>query len=338
MSKSKWPPLRRLRLDGRAWLALLAFGLFWFVALRAWPLVGREAAQLLGRWVHPGAAARLSPGAGGLFGGMALEDIGSRFGLYALETAVVGLIGWLGLAMIARERPLRLLTDAPRFRLGLALFGLIACAGAVLAQRLIQTGGKIDLGWGVGSILAQAMWAACLLVLTLTVGFFEEAIFRGGLLRLSPQWAWLVPFALMVNAGLFAGVHGAQSPVEFVDRFALGMALGYATLRLRGIELAVGLHAGFDFAAMLLHPGQLEHAPWTIAAPVAKAQIAAPGLPWQVELTAGAAMAVIFSVVAILLTELVVRAARVLGLGRRERVSVKTPAAWVLDEPEPVQV
>jgi len=328
MPKVKSPPLRRVRLDGRGWLALSALAVGWMLLLRGWPLIGHPVRMALGRWIQPGV------GSDTLFGAMTVTDVLARYSLYAFETAVVGLLGWIGFALIARESPLRLLTDAPRFRLKLLGFGLFAAAAAILAQRAymaVTAGASMELGWGVGGLGVQALWAVGLLGLTLMIGFFEEALFRGGLLRLAARSPWLVPLALIANAALFSWVHGAQTPVQFVDRFALGMALGWATVRLRGVELAIGLHAGFDFAAMLLHPGLLELPPGYVPTPGPAGHAAAPTFALLPELVAGAVMATIFSLIALVLTEIVIRVAGGLGLDGRE-AAPSDPEAW---DPEP---
>ncbi len=315
MAKTRPAPLKRIGLDGRGWLALAVLAILWGLVLRGWtPMVGLPTGVALSHLIHTPALVRsgfaFDIGATRIFGGMAPLDILGRFALYALETAAVGLVGWMGLAFIARVRPLRLLSDAPRFRWRLVLFGLCASAGVILAVRIAQatmSGEDVILGWGVGPLPAQMLWGACLLALTLMVGFFEEAVFRGGLLRLAPKSPWLIPLAILVNAALFAGVHGAQSPVEFVDRLALGVALGWATLRLRGIELAVGLHAGLDFAAMLLNPAELERSAMAAGASLTPPSAAPQTFPLLVELAAGAVMAVVLSFAALALAELAIR-------------------------------
>jgi membrane protease YdiL (CAAX protease family) len=315
MAKTRPAPLKRIGLDGRGWLALAVLAVLWGLVLRGWtPLVGLPTGVALSHLIHTPALVRsglsFDIGATRIFGGMAPLDILGRFALYALDTAAVGLVGWLGLALIARIKPFRLLSDAPKFRWRLVLFGLCASAGVILAARIVAAtmkGEDVILGWGVGPLPAQMLWGACLLVLTLMVGFFEEAVFRGGLLRLAPKSLWLIPLAVLLNAALFAGVHGAQSPVEFVNRLALGVALGWATLRLRGIELAVGLHAGLDFAAMLLNPAELERSTMAAGASLTEPTTAPQTFPLLVELAAGAVMALAFSIVAVILAELAIR-------------------------------
>jgi membrane protease YdiL (CAAX protease family) len=163
----------------------------------------------------------------------------------------------------------------------------IAGGSALAAATGLDTGP--DGGW--------AGWAPFLVSLGLLLlvvpvqAAAEEYAFRGYLLQavgavLRRPW---IP--ILVQAVLFAAIHGWGTPWGFADLVVFGALAGYLTVRTGGLEAAVALHVVNNLAA---------------------ADVTAAVLPWQM--------------VVIDVPVLVAYTLAVLWLARRRRIAVVSPA------------
>lgn len=124
---------------------------------------------------------------------------------------------------------------------GIALFSVMA--GTVALMGGLTFGGVR--GWlSLGSL-------GSMLALAITSGVFEETLFRGVLFRhvetMLGTWA-----ALFITAGFFGAAHlfnpGATWFAALAITMEAGILLGAAYMLTRRLWLAVGVHAGWNFA------------------------------------------------------------------------------------------
>ena len=135
------------------------------------------------------------------------------------------------------------------FRLLAAGFGLGALAMSVVLAFSVITH-AVDLeGWNPDRLgPASATWLVLgNLVFFLGVGFTEELLFRGYMLRnlgeCMPLWA-----ALTVSSVLFGVFHGLHTSVADLAEIALGgVMLGVLRLATGTLWVPIGLHAAWDF-------------------------------------------------------------------------------------------
>jgi uncharacterized protein len=141
--------------------------------------------------------------------------------------------GWLGLClglaavstllMIAGSTALMMLTDAP---------------DASLAEG----------AWvGVGTF---AMGLAWLLILVPLQAAAEEYVFRGWLLQAIGAFMRSPWPAIVVQAVLFAALHGWGTPWGFIDLIIFGTVLGWLTVRTGGLEAAIALHVSTNLISI----------------------------------------------------------------------------------------
>lgn len=210
----------------------------------------------------------------GIFPVLAEFPFQKFFNRAALISALILLwptVRWLH---VGGWRDLGIVPD-PRWRQHLlAGFGIAAVAVAALAAAYVHFGIyriRAEIAWGKIPVVALS---------AVTVGFLEEALFRGaifGLLRrslrpsaallgvtalfavvhfLKPDDAfdpgpvgWLTGFALVPHS-----FHQFAEPATllagFTTLFALGWLCGDATLRTRALWMSIGLHAGVVFVKM----------------------------------------------------------------------------------------
>jgi len=138
-------------------------------------------------------------------------------------------------------RPGALREAAAGLACGIALFSVMA--GTVALMGGLTFGGVR--GWlSLGSL-------GSMLALAITSGVFEETLFRGVLFRhvetMLGTWA-----ALLITAGFFGAAHllnpGATWFAALAITMEAGILLGAAYMLTRRLWLAVGVHAGWNFA------------------------------------------------------------------------------------------
>lgn len=181
--------------------------------------------------------------------GLALNAMGivpdSPGGLAAtLAMAVVLILAWKGLR--------RGLEGAPDAEFALPRAGLELGAGLLLGAALFSA--ITGLVWLMGGLDIERVRGPGhlqgMLAMAIFSGVFEEALFRGVLLRhleaMLGSWA-----ALAITSALFGAAHLGNPDSSLFAAFAIaveaGVLLGAAYLLTRRLWLAVGIHAAWNF-------------------------------------------------------------------------------------------
>lgn len=185
------------------------------------------------------------------------------------------------------QRPMRsFLSPARRPDAGLAGAGFVTFGALVLATVWIESvvAGQrlsppvLDIGWPLASRLAYAAAAVPLLLIAAAA---EEAIFRGVLLQIVGAFSRRTLVLSLINGAAFAAIHVDPDPGAFASRALSGFMFTWATLRLGGLEFAVGAHFANNLAlawffepfSEAAQPGQ-SYPPVFLVADVATALIA----------------------------------------------------------------
>ncbi len=191
-----------------------------------------------------------------------LAEFSSRPGFLIGNLLLAG--GMLAAVVALRAhgaRPGCLLSVTRRFRWGLFGTGLaVATAVAVPASVVYWTmpGGSEDTASLPGG--ANAVWPgagaflglAVLIVATTPLqAAGEEFVFRGYLVQAIGVWTRSRWVGGVATSLLFALAHGTQGPWLFADRFGLGLAAWWVTVRTGGLETAVALHASNNVLTLL---------------------------------------------------------------------------------------
>jgi len=182
--------------------------------------------------------------------------------LMALWVAVLGLHG----------RPFRtLITPRPRpvwrrlFLSGAIWLALSGLTDVVLA--LFITPGNYTAQFDAARFFPYAALALLLIPIQAST---EELVMRGYLMQaigLVTRWLWL---PLLVSSLVFASLHSFNPEIEeygfwtmMLAYLAMGLLLGWVTLRTHGLEAAMGLHIANNLYAALLvnYPGSALPAP-----------------------------------------------------------------------------
>lgn len=142
----------------------------------------------------------------------------------------------------------------PRFVEGAAWGG---AAVGLLMTLIWAAGGVSFAGLALhGPALAQAAiaWAVTMIVL----GLYEEFLFRGYALVALWDGLGFWPAAIVLSA-LFGALHYFTKPMETWVDFAtvalIGLFLAYTFFRTGSLWFAVGFHAAFDYAALVVFGG-----------------------------------------------------------------------------------
>ena len=204
-------------------------------------------------------------------------------------------LAFTGVAAMLHHRRLRsYFTAAPRFRWRLTLLGLALFVA--LIGPLVLISAALDPHVSGAPILAisptllgRLAYAVVVVVLFLIAAAAEELVFRGWLLKVIGAFFPDPRLALVLSGVLFSTIHFDPNLDAFVLRLAMGMGLAWMTLRLGGIEFAIGAHAANNILILLFvqpmalkpdppHAFPLETlviAPLMLAGYVAMAEIAA---------------------------------------------------------------
>ncbi|HVB38674.1 MAG TPA: type II CAAX endopeptidase family protein [Vicinamibacterales bacterium] len=142
----------------------------------------------------------------------------------------------------------------PRFVEGIAW----GATGVCLLVGLIWMGGGVSFGGLAlhGAPLAHAAltWAVTMIVL----GLYEEFLFRGYPLVALWDSLGFWPAAILLSV-LFGALHYFTKPMETWVDFStvglLGLFLAYTFFRTGSLWFAVGFHAAFDYAALVVFGG-----------------------------------------------------------------------------------
>lgn len=176
--------------------------------------------------------------------------------------------------------------------------GLLATAGEP-----ILTGNEhwVD----AGTFLASAVM---LLTLVPVQAAAEEYAFRGWLLQAVGVYVRTPWPGIIVQAVIFAALHGRGTSWGFADLFLFGAAAGWLTIRTGGLEAAIALHTVNNLLAMLL----------TTALGALATDGTAADATWQILLIDTIAIAAY--------------TAAVTWLARRRRIDQTVPATALKDE------
>jgi uncharacterized protein len=201
-------------------------------------------------------------------------------------------------ALLHRRRLASYFTVASGFRwrlllLGLGLF-LVTIGPLLLASAAFDPKAPGSPILAISPDLpGRLIYAVMVVCLFLIAAAAEELVFRGWLIKIVGAW-FPDPRAVLVLSGLlFSAIHFDPNLDAFLVRLAMGMGLAWMTLRLGGIEFAIGAHAANNILILLFiqpmalkpepshgfPPETLIIAPLMMAGYVALAEIAARWAP-----------------------------------------------------------
>jgi membrane protease YdiL (CAAX protease family) len=182
----------------------------------------------------------------------AVQLVGHAIGAPALVTSslvdtavIVGVIAYargrgISLAQLGLRRP------RARYLAGAALLGIGVWYLTALLVVVIQPPGDTA---ELEQLVEQTPLVPTLAALALFPPAAEELLFRGVLVRsLAPRLG--APLAVVVGAAVFGVYH--LFPPQMVSTFALGLVLGFVTLRSRSIVPAMITHALNNTVAVVL--------------------------------------------------------------------------------------
>lgn len=227
-----------------------------------------------------------------------LTQVGFLLSLLAAANGGMAL-AFVGVAAVLHHRKLlSYFTAAPRFRWRLMLLGLGLFA--VVIGPLLLASAALDPKAPGAPILAvspalggRLAYAAMVVVLLLLAATAEELVFRGWLLKVTGAFLGDPRIVLVVSGVLFSAIHFDPNLDAFLVRMAMGIGFAWMTLRLGGIEFAIGAHAANNILILLLvqpmalkpdpphafPPETLVVAPLMLAGYVAMAEVAARWAP-----------------------------------------------------------
>jgi uncharacterized protein len=193
------------------------------------------------------------------------NDLTVQIGRLVVTTCVDDglLLVFAAFAAAVAHKPLRLLaTAAPRIRWRLVLVGLglatLTLIPLVTAQRVLSGTPALPFLSVTPSLGGRLLYVATALLLIPSAAV-EELVFRGWLLRQIGAFSQRPVILIGLSAVLFAAAHFDFSPDAFLTRALMGGGLAYMTLRLGGIEFAVGAHAANNLLIVLfLQPLSVE--------------------------------------------------------------------------------
>jgi membrane protease YdiL (CAAX protease family) len=194
-----------------------------------------------------------------------------------------------------------------RLRWRWLLWCLLPAAGTLTVTLGGGTALSAATGLDTGMGGAWAGWSSALLSLALLIAVVpvqaaaEEYAFRGYLLQAVGAFLRRPWIPILLQAVLFAAIHGWGTPWGFADLVVFGALAGYLTVRTGGLEAAIALHVVNNLAAA------------GVAAALGQFTIdeTAADLPWQM---------VLVDVPALVAYTLVV-----LWLAKRKRITVVSP-------------
>jgi uncharacterized protein len=167
-------------------------------------------------------------------------------------------LAFVGVAAQLHHRKLRsYFTAAPRFRWRLLLLGLglfaVVIAPLVLASAALDPKAPVAPIVAVSPHLgARLAYAAVVVSMFLLAAAAEELVFRGWLLKVTGAFVGDPRIVLVASGVLFSLIHFDPNLDAFLIRLAMGMGLAWMTLRLGGIEFAIGAHAANNILLLLL--------------------------------------------------------------------------------------
>ena len=208
-------------------------------------------------------------------------------------------LAFVGVAALLHHRPLSsYFTAVPAFRwrlllLGLGLFALTIGPLLLASAALDPKAHGAPLLAVSPDLAGRLAYAVAVVVLLLIAAAAEELVFRGWLIKIVGAWFPDPRVVLVLSGLLFSAIHFDPNLDAFLVRLAMGVGLAWMTLRLGGIEFAVGAHAANNILILLFiqpmslkpdpphgfPPETLVIAPLMLAGYVALAEIVARWAP-----------------------------------------------------------
>jgi len=201
-------------------------------------------------------------------------------------------------ALLHRRRLASYFTAASSFRWRLLLLGLglfaVTIGPLLLASAALDPKAPgaplLAISPDLAGRLAYAVLAVSLLLIAAAA---EELVFRGWLVKIVGAWFPDPRVVLVLSGLLFSAIHFDPNLDAFLVRLAMGVGLAWMTLRLGGIEFAIGAHAANNILILLFiqpmalkpepphafPPETLVIAPLMLAGYVALAEIVARWAP-----------------------------------------------------------
>ena len=156
-------------------------------------------------------------------------------------------------ALLHHRRLMSYFTAAPRFRWRLLLLASAALDPKAPAAPILAIGP--DLG---GKLTYMVVVVSLLLIAAAA----EELVFRGWLIKTVGAWFPDPRVVLVLSGLLFSAIHFDPNLDAFLVRLAMGVGLAWMTLRLGGVEFAIGAHAANNILILLfIQPMTLKPAP-----------------------------------------------------------------------------
>jgi len=187
---------------------------------------------------------------------------------------LAGAVAFVAVACALHHRAMRsYLTSAPRFRWRLLFMGTLLYAAFVWPYLARESWPDILAGHSpmveIAPTLARRLMyvSACVLLFGMAA-LAEEMVFRGWFLRHSFALMRLQWLSVILSALLFSLAHGENNIDALVARTVMGLGFAYMTLRMGGIEFAVGAHMAHNLLiSLLLRPMSLAPTPADDPAP-----------------------------------------------------------------------
>ena len=332
MLSLNWPPaFPVLYRDRPSVRRTLKFVVLWALIVPTPAFVAYLLAGLLGAWIVQTFGAVSLPFAK-LFANV-LHDYMIFDGPTALahdlpDAAVVVVLagGTLLAAALTLGRPImNWITTASRFRWtpllwGAALYGAVFAVGLAFQGALSPDGYRPYLGWTREGPLEVAAFLVALPLIVLVRAGAEELFFRGWLMECAASVTGWLPVAMLVSAVCFALLHREPGGERFAQLFFAGIAFAWVAMRTGGLELSIGLHTGWNLAIRLA----ADHVSVPIPADPALREQALLSLPQKSSLEW--AILILLPLIAILLTEVIVRSPRLrrlVGLSSSEAAALR---------------
>jgi membrane protease YdiL (CAAX protease family) len=194
---------------------------------------------------------------------------------------------------------------------------MICLPVAFVAIAVFLTGGTLlagatgeDLGMEAYDLVGWGPFLVSMAVLLLVVppqAAAEEYLMRGWLLQAVGAWCRSPWLPIVLQAVVFAGLHGWGTPWGFADLVLFGVVAGWLTVRTGGLEAAIALHVANNLLASVAAAAFGELGMEETAA----------DMPWQF--------------VAVDLPVLLAYTAAIMWLARRRGLATRTPAG----DPDP---
>jgi membrane protease YdiL (CAAX protease family) len=196
-----------------------------------------------------------------------LTQVGFLLSLLAAANGGMAL-AFVGVAAVLHHRKLlSYFTAAPRFRwrlmvLGLGLFAVVIGPLLVASAALDPKAPGAPILAVSPALAGRLAYAAMVVVLLLLAATAEELVFRGWLLKVTGAFLGDPRIVLVVSGVLFSAIHFDPNLDAFLVRMAMGIGFAWMTLRLGGIEFAIGAHAANNILILLfLQPMSLKPEP-----------------------------------------------------------------------------